>query len=220
MPTRLKMKVTFDYRLDGISYKVLVVKKNNKNTYIKIKDDLTIYVTTNYLTSKRDVKTILDNEKDFLRKALSRTRKKMEKEELFYYLGEKYDIILVPFDNIEIDKGKIYVKDEKTLEKWLKREIKRIFTERLEYNYDLFDEDIPFPKLKIRSMKTRWGVCNKRDNSVTLNSKLIKYSIHEIDYVIIHELSHFVHFDHSREFWETVRIHMPDYKKAMAVLKE
>ena len=216
----VKMEVTFDYRLDGISYKVLVVKKNNKNTYIKIKDDLTIYVTTNYLTSKRDVKTILDNEKGFLRKALSRTRKKMEKEELFYYLGEKYDIILVPFDNIEIDKGKIYVKDEKTLEKWLKREIKRIFTERLEYNYDLFDEDIPFPKLKIRSMKTRWGVCNKRDNSVTLNSKLIKYSIHEIDYVIIHELSHFVHFDHSREFWETVRIHMPDYKKAMAVLKE
>ena len=41
-----------------------------------------------------------------------------------------------------------------------------------------------------------------------------------IDYVIIHELSHFVHFDHSSDFWETVRIHMPDYKKAVAILKE
>ncbi len=214
------MKITFDYKLDGIVYKVLVVKKNNKNTYIKIKDDLTIYVTTNYLTSKREVKIILDNEKDFLRNALSRTRKKMEKEELFYYLGKKYDIILVPFENIEFSEGKIFVKDKKTLEKWLKKETKRIFEERLEYNYNLFDEDIPFPKLKIRSMKTRWGVCNKRDNSVTLNSKLIKFSIHEIDYVIIHELSHFIHFDHSREFWETVRIHMPDYKKSVAVLKE
>ena len=197
-----------------------MLKKNNKNTYIKIKDDLTIYVTTNYLTSKREVKTILDNEQDFLRKALSRTRKKLEKEELFYYLGEKYDIILVPFENTEVSNGKIFVKDEKTLDKWLKKEMKRVFTERLEYNYNLFDEDIPFPKLKIRSMKTRWGVCNKRDNSVTLNSKLIQYSIHEIDYVIIHELSHFVHFDHSREFWETVRMHMPDYKKAVAILKE
>lgn len=214
------MEITFDYKLDGCTYKVLIVKKNNKNTYIKIKDDLTIYVTTNYLTSKREVKTILDNEKDFLRKALSRTRKKLEKEELFYYLGEKYDIILVPFENTEVSDGKIFVKDMKTLEKWLKKETKRIFAERLEYNYNLFDEDIPFPKLKIRSMKTRWGVCNKRDNSVTLNSKLIKYSIHEIDYVIIHELSHFVHFDHSREFWETVRMHMPDYKKAVAILKE
>lgn len=214
------MEITFDYKLDGYTYKVLVIKKNNKNTYIKIKDDLTIYVTTNYLTSKREIKIILDNEKEFLRKALSRTRKKLEKEELFYYLGEKYDIILVPFENTEVSDGKIFVKDMKTLEKWLKKQMKRIFTERLEYNYNLFDEDIPFPKLKIRSMKTRWGVCNKRDNSVTLNSKLIQYSIHEIDYVIIHELSHFVHFDHSREFWETVRLHMPDYKKSVAILKE
>ena len=214
------MEVMFNYKLDGQTYNVLVVKKNNKNTYIKIKDDMTIYVTTNYLTSKREVKVILDNEKDFLRKALSRTRKKLEKEELFYYLGKKYDIILVPFENTEVSDGKIFVKDMKTLEKWLKKQMKRIFTERLEYNYNLFDEDIPFPKLKIRSMKTRWGVCNKRDNSVTLNSKLIQYSIHEIDYVIIHELSHFVHFDHSREFWETVRLHMPDYKKSVAILKE
>ena len=214
------MEVMFNYKLDGQTYNVLVVKKNNKNTYIKIKDDMTIYVTTNYLTSKREVKVILDNEKDFLRKALSRTRKKLEKEELFYYLGKKYDIILVPFENTEVSNGKIFVKDEKILEKWLKKETKRIFTERLEYNYNLFDEDIPFPKLKIRSMKTRWGVCNKRDNSVTLNSKLIQYSIHEIDYVIINELSHFVHFDHSREFWETVRLHMPDYKKSVAILKE
>lgn len=214
------MEITFDYKLDGCIYKVLIVKKNNKNTYIKIKDDLTIYVTTNYLTSKREIKTILDNEKEFLRNALSRTRKKLEKEDLFYYLGEKYDIILVPFENTDVSDGKIFVKDAKTLEKWLKNETKRVFTERLEYNYNLFDEDIPFPKLKIRSMKTRWGVCNKRDNSVTLNSKLIQYSIHEIDYVIIHELSHFVHFDHSREFWETVRLHMPDYKKSVAILKE
>ena len=212
--------MNFDYKLDGDIYNVLVVKKNNKNSYIKIKDDLTIYVTTNYLTTKGEVKRMLDNEKDFLKRSLSRARKKMEKDELFYYLGQKYDIILVPFENIEVYDDKIYVKDMKALDKWLKKEMKRIFSERLEYNYDLFDEDIPFPKLKIRSMKTRWGVCNKRDNSITLNSKLIRYSIHEIDYVIIHELSHFVHFDHSKEFWETVRMHMPDYKKSVLILKE
>ena len=212
--------MNFDYKLDGDIYNVLVVKKNNKNSYIKIKDDLTIYVTTNYLTTKGEVKRMLDNEKDFLKRSLSRARKKMEKDELFYYLGQKYDIILVPFENTEVYDDKIYVKDMKALDKWLKKEMKRIFSERLEYNYNLFDEDIPFPKLKIRSMKTRWGVCNKRDNSITLNSKLIRYSIHEIDYVIIHELSHFVHFDHSKEFWETVRMYVPDYKKSVLILKE
>lgn len=214
------MEVVFNYKLNGETYKVLVIKKNNKNTYIKIKDDMTICVTTNYLTTKREVKTILDNEKLFLQKALSKAKKKMEKASSFYYLGQKYDIIKVPFDDIQLDSNKIYTKDDTMLEKWLKLETKRVFNERLTYNYDLFDEDIPFPKLKIRSMKTRWGVCNKRDDSVTLNSKLIEYGIREIDYVIIHELSHFVHFDHSREFWQTVEKYMPDYKKSVEVLKE
>ena len=212
--------MTFDYKLDGEVYTVKVIRKNNKNTYIKVKDDMIIYVTTNYFATKGYVKRILNNEKDFLRKALSKVKKRAQMENEFYYLGKKYDIIFVPFDSIEIDGNRIYVKDLKTLDKWLKEETINIFNERLKFNYDLFDEDIPFPKLKIRSMKTRWGVCNKRDDSITLNSKLIKYSLKEIDYVIVHELSHFVHFDHSREFWNTVLKYMPDYKESVKVLKE
>ena len=41
------------YEIDGINYKVVIERKNNKNTYIRIKDDLSIYVTTNYFTSER-----------------------------------------------------------------------------------------------------------------------------------------------------------------------
>ena len=69
-------------------------------------------------------------------------------------------------------------------------------------------------------MKTRWGVNHKLDDSITLNSKLIRYDTKIIDYVVIHELSHFVHFDHSRNFWKTVEKYMPDYKKAVRALKE
>lgn len=212
--------MTFEYKLDGEVYTVTVIKKSNKNTYIKIKDDMTIYVTTNYLATKRYIKTILDNEQTFLRKSLSKVKRHMEIESEFYYLGEKYDIMLVPSDSISLDGNKIYVKNLKVLDKWLKNEAIRVFEERLQYNYNLFKENIPFPKLKIRSMKTRWGVCNKRDNSITLNFKLIKYSLKEIDYVIVHELSHFVYFNHSREFWKTVGKYMPDYKMAVKVLKE
>ena len=69
-------------------------------------------------------------------------------------------------------------------------------------------------------MKTRWGVNHKRDDSVTLNAKLIRYDIKTIDYVIIHELSHFIHFDHSKAFWQTVEKYMPDYKERQKLLKE
>lgn len=212
--------MTFEYKVGGVKYDVEVVKKRNKNTYVKVKDDLTIYVTTNYLATKSYIKNLLDNENEFLKKSIERVKKRQKMDAEFYYLGKKYDIILVPFDNIEIDDNRIYVKSMNYLEKWLKKETLKIFKERIKYNYDLFEENIPFPKLKIRSMKTRWGVCNSRDNSITLNSKLIRYSIREIDYVVIHELSHFVHFDHSREFWNTVSRYMPDYKKSVRVLKQ
>ena len=212
--------MTFEYKIDGDIYTVMVVKKKNKNTYLKIKDDLTIYVTTNYFATRRYVKTILDNEQDFLRKSLKKVKSHLEKDNDFYFLSKKYDIIMVQSNDIKIVDDKIYVNDLKKLEKWLKKEMIKIFEERLNYNYNLFSEKIPFPKLKIRNMKTRWGVCNKRDNSITLNSKLIKFSLTEIDYVIVHELSHFVHFDHSKEFWDTVERYMPKYKNAVKVLKE
>ena len=211
---------TFEYNLDGKTYNVEVVFKNNKNTYIKVKEDLTIYVTTNIFTPKREIKKLLDREKPFLRKVLNKVKARSEKDLDFYYLGCKYDIIKVPFETLEIDEDKLYVKDDKTLDKWLKKEMLRVFEERLQYCFNLFEEKIPFPKLKVRKMKTRWGVCNRRDLSVTLNSKLIRYDIFIIDYVIIHELSHLVHFDHSKAFWKTVEKYMPNYKKAVKVLKE
>ena len=214
------MVKTFEYKLDGEKYNVEIVLKNNKNTYVKVKDDLTIYVTTNYFTTKRDVKNLLDREKDFLRKVLNKVKQKEEKNKDFYYLGIKYDIIIVPFDDIDIDGNKIYVSSVDKLNKWLKKKTREVFEERLKICHDLFEENIPYPKVKIRSMKTRWGVNHKLDNSITLNAKLIRYDTSVIDYVIIHELSHFVHFDHSKAFWNTVEKYMPNYKKHAKTLKE
>jgi len=214
------MNKTFIYKLDGEKYNVWIVCKNNKNTYIKIKEDLTIYVTTNYFTTKREIKNLLDKEKDFLRKTINKVKKRQAKDKEFYYLGEKYDIIIVPFNDIDIDSKKIYVTSYDKLNKWLKTKTRETFEKRLDECFKLFEENIPYPKLKIRNMKTRWGVNHKLDNSVTLNSKLIRYNEKVIDYVIIHELSHFVHFDHSKAFWNTVEKYMPDYKKIVKVLKE
>lgn len=214
------MVKTFEYKLNGEKYNVEIVCKNNKNTYIKIKDDLTIYVTTNYFTTKGDIKRLLDREQNFLEKTLNKVKKRQVRDKEFYYLGNMYDIIIVPFENIEIENNKIYTPSEEKLNKWLKKQTKAVFEERLEICHQLFEEKIPYPKLRIRFMKTRWGVNHKKDNSITLNSKLIRYDESIIDYVIIHELSHFVHFDHSRAFWNTVEKYMPDYKKAVKVLKE
>lgn len=209
------------YVIDDISYDVVIEKKGNKNTYIRIKDDNVIYVTTNYLMPKFKIKKLLDDNKDVIIKMIEKNNKRQEKNEHFYYLGKKYDLVKIPtFKSVEVDNNKIYYPNEKTLNNWYKKEMVNLFSERLNVNYNNFQENIPFPKLKIRTMKTRWGVCNRRDNSVTLNSELMKYEIDKLDYVIIHELSHFVHFNHSKEFWNVVSKYCPNYKNLRKELKD
>ena len=60
--------------------------------------------------------------------------------------------------------------------------------------------------LTIRKMKTRWGVCNYKTKRVTLNFNLIKKDIKYLDYVIVHELSHLLYPNHSKNFWKYVKI--------------
>ncbi len=208
------------FELDGKEYEVIIQKKNNKNTYIRVKDDLKIYVTTSYFVSKQYIFRLLDENKDYLRKVISKKEEKNENT-LYNYLGNSYQVITCNlFDKIEFDNDKIYIPNEKELEKFIKNKINTLFKERLDYNYNLFIENIPYPKLKIRSMKTRWGVCNIKDNSVTLNSKLIEYDIEALDYVIVHELSHFIHFNHSKEFWLLVSKYKPNYKQIRKYLRD
>ena len=208
------------YIVDGNEYEVVIIKKNNKNTYIRIKDDLKIYVTTNYFVTNSMIKKLLDDNYSYLSKNIERQSIKQKKNELFYYLGEVYDIIIYDTRKIEIIDNRIYVKDEATLNRWLKKEIKRIYSERLVLLYNEFEENIPYPNLKIRKMTTRWGVCNKKTKTITLNSELIKYSIDKLDYVIIHELSHFIHFNHSKEFWLLVSKYCPRYKEIRKELRD
>ena len=209
------------YKINNQEYEVVIQKKHNKNTYIRVKEDMKIYVTTNYFASKGYIKNLLDNNIDYLENMLSKRKEQQEKNLTFCYLGNKYDIILVSsFNCVEIVNDKIYAKDTKTLEKWYKNKMVDLFSERLKFNYQMFEEDIPYPNLKIRNMKTRWGVCNKKNNTVTLNSNLIKYDMNKLDYVIIHELSHFVHFNHSDKFWNLVSKYCPNYKKIRKELRD
>ena len=208
------------YEIDGIDYEVIIEKKNNKNTYIRVKEDGKIYITTNYFTSKGYLKNLLDNNYVALKKMIDKNKLKQEKNNQFYFLGKKYDIIIVPTIDIEICDDKIFVKNTDYLNKWLKKRTEQIYKQRLDYIYNLYKEDIPYPKLRIRKMKTRWGVCNRKDNIVTLNSELIKYGYQQIDYVIVHELSHFIYFDHSKNFWLQVSKYCKDYKEIRKTLKE
>ena len=210
-----------EFILDGTPYEVVIERKNNKNLYIRIKEDMKIYVTCNYFTTKNTIKKVLEENEKSLLKMINKVNKENVNSNKFFYLGKSYDIIInSSISEVTIDGNKIYTKDKVMLDKWYKNEIIRVFDERYVYVFNHFDENIKSPILKIRTMKTRYGVYNKKNHTITLNSKLIEFDIEKIDYVIIHELSHIIHFNHSKNFWSLVGKYCKDYKRIRKEMRE
>ena len=211
------MKIT----INDIEYSVVIIKKNNKNTYIRLKENNVIQVTTSYLTSKKAVLNLIYQNEAYIKKMQEKINKNNKKENDFYYLGNKYDIVVIDgLKDIDRVDNKIYTPSIEILNKYITKELKKIYLERLDYWYNNFEENIPYPKLKVRKMKTRWGVCNRKNMTVTLNLELIKYNIRCLDYVIVHELSHYIHFNHSTSFWQLVSKYCPNYKNIRKELRD
>lgn len=209
----------FDY--NDKDYDVVVLKKRTtKNLYIKVKEDLKIYITCNTFTSDREIKRIITNNRKSIENMLDRTIRIADKKKEFYYLGKKYDIVYTNIDEVSLGENKIFLSKNIDLDKWLKKQALKIFSEHLENCYENFTRSIPHPSLRIRKMKTRWGVCNTKTYVITLNLELITKDINCLDYVIYHELSHLVEANHSKRFWMVVEENFKDYKKYRALTND
>jgi predicted metal-dependent hydrolase len=106
---------------------------------------------------------------------------------------------------------------EQALVSWLLRKAEEVIDERLKYYRDIVG--VSYNRFCIKAQKTRWGSCSSKGN-LNFNWRLIMAPQWVLDYVIVHELSHLRHMNHSKEFWNTVANYMPEYKKAVAWLKE
>ena len=203
------MKVEIDKRI----LEVFITKKRQKNTYIRVKEDLNIYVTTNYFTTKDDILKLIENNKTSISRMITRQEKKQQKEKEFTYLGKKYNLVLINSKEITLGLETILYNNSENLHKWLVKQANSIFLEELNKMYNIFPINIPYPSLTIRKMKTRWGVCNTKTKRVTLNLELIKKDLKYLDYVIVHELAHLVYPNHQHEFWSLVGQVIPNYKE-------
>lgn len=207
-------------KINNKEIEIEILRKPNKNIYMRFKNQNTLTVSCHFMITEKEILKILEKNKKSLEKMQSIKEKEEQKDIFFWYLGKSYTRILDgKTKNPYFIEDNIIAKDEKTLEKFYKQECLRVFTSEIERITPYFNK-IPKFTLKIRYMKTRWGVNNLTKKTITLNSELLKKEIDLLDYVIIHELCHFYEANHSPRFWSHVSEYYPKYKEARKRLKE
>ena len=205
---------------DNIVINVLIEKKiRTKNLYMRMKDSSTLKVTCNTFTPDFEIKNFINSHIKEIEKMYSFVKKKEDYDNTFMYLGDTYNVVYTDTKQIMVSNGNIYFPNGYDINKFYTHEAKRIFKKHLDNCYNNFTRRIPEPSLRIRKMKTRWGVCNTKTHVITLNLELIKKDTKYLDYVIIHELSHLLEGNHSSRFWSVVEENYPDYKKMRKELK-
>lgn len=201
-------------------YDLVITYKNNKNMYLRVKEDLKIHITCNkYVSNTLISKFVLDNKDMILENIKRYENKQITNENYLIYQGKKYEIVYITKNQIIFTNNKVFINRSFNKDNFYKKQAKLIYLQRLNNIYNQIEEDIPYPVLKIRNMKTRWGVCNVKTKTITLNLELIKMPEKYLDYVIIHELCHLKHPNHSKDFWNMVSKYEPLYKKIRKEMK-
>lgn len=108
------------------------------------------------------------------------------------------------------------------MENWYRRQARKAFLEAIDRWLPLFrtqGQGISAPRLKIFSMRRAWGRCYYTKGLITMNLNLVKAPQVCIDYIVLHELCHFVVSNHSKDFYRLVESFMPDWREADKLLK-
>lgn len=217
--------------------KVMVIKKEVKSISIKVKPTREVVITVPPSTTQNYIERIIKKREYWIRKQLKFFKEnyteEFEKEyvsgESIRYLGKNYRLKIFESleERVEFYRGYIYVyvydkkdkiKIKKLLDFWYKQQAKKIFEELIKKYEGVVRESIN--KLTIRKMSSRWGSCNIEKRKISLNIRLIEKSKYCIESVILHELAHLKYPYHTKDFFNYLLVHMPDYEWRKKRLEE
>ena len=186
-----------EYYLKDKKVNLIINKKlSKKNLTLTIDDDMNIVINSNYFITNKYIYNFIDINKDKIIRMLDSKLKEKE----YYFLGKKIEKV----DNYD---------------EFLKKNIKKYTELIIDDIVNNFTYSLPKFTIRYRKMKTRWGVCNNKLKVITLNTLLIKKDLKYLNYVIVHELSHFIYQNHSKDFWNVVEENCKDYKRRRKDLK-
>ena len=207
---------------------LVIVKKKIKNSYIRILPTLEVRVSVPKNATDYYINNLINSKKDWIAQKLDFVSKYQDSKTLnlntddkIHYLGLEYKLEVIQSNrNGIIFNGNcliIYTKNnefeykKKIIDKFYLTSAKNILTEIVENYTFLVKKNVNC--VKIRKMSSRWGSCNYIRGNINLNSELMKKPLRFIEYVVLHELAHLTHPNHSKDFYAYIEQFMPDWKQ-------
>ena len=209
-----------------------LTRKPVKNINLRLRRDGTISVSARRNVDIRTIDNFVRSRSEWILKGLNRLSQtaqwekppgKFEEGDQILLLGRilTLHIFYGTRDRVEYDGENLTlftkapedsVRKSRVYEHWLNGFCTEVFNSVLGTQYRAFQEQgVPYPSLRIRSMKSRWGTCIPAKKTITLNRRLIQAPTACIEAVTTHELAHFIKPNHSKEFYAVVIAAMPDY---------
>lgn len=193
--------------------KMIITRKAIKRIIFRIENG-EIHVSAPYFVND---KTILSSFYDLPKSFLSRLdRKKEQGQDYIYLLGKKYPLCQA----LETPKEHAitYINQE-DLEKKLSSVAKEVIEQRVRFYEEKMKITPPY-RVRIRKMKTRYGTNSRKTHTLTFALLLVHYPLSVIDAIVVHELAHHRHFDHSDAFYQEVYTYYPHYDVEHRKLKK
>ena len=215
-------------------------RKKVKNINLRVRRDGTVYVSAPSRVPVREIESFIAAKCSYIKQAQEHFRSRTEtaaKERRFaqgeavMHLGRPMELCMVQSaaESVTAEGQRIVIalrdssdltRAERLYAKWLDGRCREVFTNLMREIYPAFAAmGVPFPQLKIRAMKARWGSCHYTKGMIVLNRYLIEAPLHCIAHVVAHEFCHFIYPNHSRDFYSLLDRVCPHWRSDKAELE-
>lgn len=223
---------TFQISINNKNHLITIRKKDIKRIIIRVDQRNNIFVNCPNRCSYDDALKYLQAHTDWLEKVIVKQEESLKFMAIddcinfkkVWYLGNlfeleedykmegQYKIV----DDIIFFKGNV----EKVLET-IRKDLYFKINEEFNLVYKSFNDHIKQkPFLEIKKMKSRWGSCNYKTGKIVINKMLVHVPNELLHYVMVHEFSHFLYPNHSKNFHDFLKQCLPDYKIKEKILKK
>ena len=213
--------------------KIQVLYKDIKNINLRVYRDFSIKLSLPMNVADEWINKFLESKKDWIESKLEMYKATDRYNNLLalksgsstQMLGKDMRIIKVQSTKnfVEVDEKKILVnlKDinnndsfMRVFSNWWREQAFNVYSQQVDalYNSVFKKYGVQKPTISIKKMKTMWGSCTKSLGKITFNEYLLKADIMCIQYVVLHELTHLIYTFHSKDFYDFLTIHMPDWQ--------